>query len=49
MLDLGFLIDIDTNCVRGGWLTALDVGTGRIWQADRDGKVRVAAAPFPGA
>jgi serine/threonine protein phosphatase 1 len=35
VLDLGFLICIDTNCARGGWLTAIDVGTGRVWQADQ--------------
>lgn len=40
ILDLGFLVCIDTNCVRGGWLTALDVTTGRVWQADRSGKLR---------
>ncbi len=41
VLDLGFLICIDTNCARGGWLTALDVDTGRIWQADRTGRLRI--------
>jgi serine/threonine protein phosphatase 1 len=40
VLDLGFLICIDTNCARGGWLTALDTGTGRVWQADRAGRLR---------
>jgi serine/threonine protein phosphatase 1 len=40
ILDLGFLVCIDTNCARGGWLTALDVDTGRVWQADRVGKLR---------
>ena len=40
VLDLGFLVCIDTNCARGGWLTALDTGTGRVWQADRAGKLR---------
>ena len=40
VLDLGFLVCIDTNCARGGWLTALDTDTGRIWQADRTGKLR---------
>jgi serine/threonine protein phosphatase 1 len=40
VLDLGFLVDIDTNCWRGGWLTALDVGSGRLWQADRGGRLR---------
>jgi serine/threonine protein phosphatase 1 len=40
VLDLGFLICIDTNCVRGGWLTALDVEAGIIWQASRTGRLR---------
>jgi serine/threonine protein phosphatase 1 len=42
VLDLGFLLCIDTNCARGGWLTALDVDTGRVWQADRAGSLRAA-------
>jgi serine/threonine protein phosphatase 1 len=33
---------IDTNCVRGGWLTALDTATGQVWQADRAGRLRFA-------
>ncbi|HZT83169.1 MAG TPA: tetratricopeptide repeat protein [Gemmataceae bacterium] len=50
VLDLGFLVCIDTNCVHGGWLTALDTGSGRVWQADRSGRLRkgsgqVGAAP----
>jgi serine/threonine protein phosphatase 1 len=40
VLDLGFLVCIDTNCHRGGWLTALDVQTGYLWQADQHGRVR---------
>jgi serine/threonine protein phosphatase 1 len=40
VLDLGFLVCIDTNCARGGWLTALDPGTGQIWQTDRAGRLR---------
>ena len=40
ILDLGFLVCIDTNCVRGGWLTALDTTSGRIWQSDRTGVLR---------
>jgi serine/threonine protein phosphatase 1 len=46
VLNLGFLICIDTNCVRGGWLTALDVDTGRIWQADRVGRLRTSGTTF---
>jgi serine/threonine protein phosphatase 1 len=40
VLDLGFLVCIDTNCHRGGWLTALDTGTGQVWQADSNGALR---------
>jgi serine/threonine protein phosphatase 1 len=40
VLDLGFLVCIETNCARGGWLTALDVSTGRVWQADCAGRLR---------
>jgi len=37
VLDLGHLICIDTGCGYGGYLTALDVGTGRIWQVSEQG------------
>jgi serine/threonine protein phosphatase 1 len=40
VLDLGFLLCIDTNCHRGGWLTALEVLTEQVWQADADGRLR---------
>jgi serine/threonine protein phosphatase 1 len=40
ILDLGHLVCIDTYCHGGGWLTALDVKTGEVWQADRDGELR---------
>lgn len=40
ILDLGHIKGIDTFCVGGGWLTALDVLTMDVWQADRDGNVR---------
>jgi serine/threonine protein phosphatase 1 len=40
VLDLGFLKAIDTFCHGDGWLTALDVTTGKIWQANRDGQLR---------
>ena len=40
VLDLGFLLGLDTNCVRGGWLTARDVGSGQTWQADAGGRLR---------
>jgi serine/threonine protein phosphatase 1 len=34
ILDLGYLKCIDTGCVNGGWLTALDVESGQVWQVD---------------
>ena len=39
-LDLGFLMLIDTDCSRGGWLTALDVRNGVVTQANERGEVR---------
>jgi serine/threonine protein phosphatase 1 len=40
VLDLGFVKCIDTGCWAGGWLTALDVDTGQVWQADNEGRLR---------
>jgi serine/threonine protein phosphatase 1 len=40
ILDLGYLKCIDTYCYGGGWLTALNVKTGEVWQADREGLLR---------
>jgi serine/threonine protein phosphatase 1 len=40
ILDVGYLICIDTYCVGDGWLTALDVESGTIWQADKHGELR---------
>ena len=40
VLDLGYLKCIDTYCYGGKWLTALDVDSGRLWQADARGKMR---------
>ncbi|WP_254513119.1 metallophosphoesterase [Anatilimnocola floriformis] len=31
---------IDTNCVRGGWLTALDVTNNVVWQVNNVGEIR---------
>jgi serine/threonine protein phosphatase 1 len=39
-LNKGFAICLDTNACRGGPLTCLEVGTGRVWQADANGRVR---------
>lgn len=40
ILDRGYLKCIDTYCYGGGLLTALDVDTGHLWQADRTGVIR---------
>ncbi|MEM6656198.1 MAG: metallophosphoesterase [Planctomycetota bacterium] len=41
VLDAGHLKCLDTHCYGGGWLTAMDVLTGRLWQADRHGGLRL--------
>ena len=40
ILDLGYLRCIDTWCYGQGWLTALDVEAGQVWQADKQGRSR---------
>ena len=40
ILDLGHLICIDTFCYGGGWLTAMDLGSRRVWQASQEGVIR---------
>ncbi len=42
VLDLGFLVCIDTDCSRDGWLTSLEVERGRAVQVDQRGEVREA-------
>jgi serine/threonine protein phosphatase 1 len=44
ILDLGYLKCLDTNCAGGGYLTALDVVSGQIWQASEAGSRRFASA-----
>jgi serine/threonine protein phosphatase 1 len=39
ILDLGHLKCIDTYCHGGGWLTAMDPRSERVWQSDRGGRV----------
>ncbi|MEM7473915.1 MAG: serine/threonine protein phosphatase, partial [Planctomycetota bacterium] len=41
IFDVGHLICLDTYCYGGGWLTAMDVESGTIWQADMEGETRV--------
>jgi len=40
ILDLGYLKCIDTWVYGNGWLTAIDVESGQVWQADKDGRPR---------
>ncbi len=40
ILDLGYLKCIDTWCYGDGWLTALDIDSGQMWQADKAGRMR---------
>lgn len=34
------LLCIDTFCFGGGWLSALEVGNGKVWQANEQGETR---------
>lgn len=38
--DLGYAICLDTCAYGGGWLSALDLDSGRIWQTNEAGKTR---------
>ena len=40
ILDLGFLIAIDTNCFRGGWLTAIELNSMTVLQSDQESRTR---------
>ena len=40
ILDAGHLFCIDTYCWNGGWLTAMDVESGKVWQVDEGGRLR---------
>ena len=46
ILDLGFLKLIDTDASRGNWLTALEVGNGKLIQANQGGGVRTGNPSF---
>jgi serine/threonine protein phosphatase 1 len=41
----GHVICIDTYCHGGGWLTALEVETSSVWQANRAGEFRIGELP----
>jgi len=40
ILSVRHLKCIDTYCYGGGWLTALDVNSGQVWQANDSGQMR---------
>lgn len=49
ILDLGYLKCLDTACYKYGWLTALDLQSGEMWQASRWGQVKERPSePMPG-
>lgn len=40
IIDVGHLICLDTYCYGGGWLTAMDLATRQVWQANQFGELR---------
>jgi serine/threonine protein phosphatase 1 len=40
ILDLGHVKCIDTWCYGDGWLTALEVDSGQVWQAKKSGRMK---------
>jgi serine/threonine protein phosphatase 1 len=40
ILELGYLKCIDTWCYGDGWLTAMEVESGQVWQANKSGTMR---------
>jgi serine/threonine protein phosphatase 1 len=40
IMDLGHLVCMDTYCYGSGWLTALDLCNGQIWQVSKEGQMR---------
>lgn len=47
ILNLGHLVCIDTYAHGGGWLTALEPETGKVWQANIRGEYREGMLPAP--
>jgi serine/threonine protein phosphatase 1 len=45
VLNRGHVVCIDTGAYANGWLTCLDVTTGRLWQANQQGDVRTGELP----
>jgi len=40
IFDIGHLICLDTYCYGGGWLTAMELNSGTMWQSDIAGELR---------
>ncbi len=40
VLDLDYLVCIDTKCWKGGWLSAIDVDSRQVWQTNEQGQLR---------
>jgi serine/threonine protein phosphatase 1 len=47
--NLGHLVVLDTFCYGDQWLTAMDVDSGEIWQANNRGELRTSLLPEPEA
>ncbi len=45
ILDIGHLKCIDTFCYGGGWLTAIELNSGQVWQASQEGQIRQPGLP----
>lgn len=45
VLNRGHMVCLDTGAYAGGWLTCLDVTTGRLWQANQRGEARTGELP----
>jgi serine/threonine protein phosphatase 1 len=39
-INIGHAVCLDTRAAKGGWLSCLDTGSGRLWQANQRGEVR---------
>jgi serine/threonine protein phosphatase 1 len=47
ILDMGFAVCVDTSAAHGGWLTCLDVASGRWWQANEKREARHGSLTLP--
>ncbi len=43
--NLGHILMLDTNCYGNGWLTAVDVNSGNVWQANNFGEIQTGTLP----